>query len=255
MYLAVMNMRWSFWMLLLLTAGCSRCKDEQPVVVTPAPFVKLVFDHVVGPDSLFNGVLMPRDTGEALTTTLLKYYVSHAVLVTDAGDSLVLNDYSLVDALTAGKNTVKHSGTVAGEYTRLRFQLGVDQAHNHTGAQTGALDPINGMLWTWNTGYVFFKHEGTFVAQDNSVQALAYHYGTDAALTYVDLPCTVSLTADGSATVHVRLDLQALYGSPTFIGFENNNIHQSVGAGDAAWMQAMRSNMPVAFSCTEVVYE
>jgi hypothetical protein len=38
--------------------------------------------------------------------------------------------------------------------------VGVDSARNVSGAQTGALDPANGMFWTWNTGYIMAKLEG-----------------------------------------------------------------------------------------------
>ncbi|WP_316930094.1 MbnP family protein, partial [Hymenobacter sp. IS2118] len=36
-----------------------------------------------------------------------------------------------------------------GDYQSVSFTVGVDSARNVAGAQTGALDPNNGMFWTW----------------------------------------------------------------------------------------------------------
>jgi hypothetical protein len=47
------------------------------------------------------------------------------------------------------------------DITGIRFLLGVDSARNVSGIQTGALDPARGMFWTWNSGYVMAKIEGS----------------------------------------------------------------------------------------------
>ena len=42
----------------------------------------------------------------------------------------------------------------------LSFNLGVSSNMNRTGAHSGALDPSNGMFWSWQSGYINFKIEG-----------------------------------------------------------------------------------------------
>jgi hypothetical protein len=44
--------------------------------------------------------------------------------------------------------------------------------------------------------------------------------------------------------------LNDLYRSPVGIGFEGNNNHQSIAAGDADWITAITSNIPNSFSAT-----
>jgi hypothetical protein len=39
------------------------------------------------------------------------------------------------------------------------FGIGIDSAINYNGIKGGDLDPINGMYWSWNTGYINFKIE------------------------------------------------------------------------------------------------
>ena len=39
-------------------------------------------------------------------------------------------------------------------FTTLHFLLGVASARIVSGAQTGALDTLKDMFWTWNSGYI-----------------------------------------------------------------------------------------------------
>jgi hypothetical protein len=55
--------------------------------------------------------------------------------------------------------------------------VGVDSTRNVSGAQTGALDPTNGMFWTWNTGYIFAKLEGRSPSSAAPFQKLTHHIG------------------------------------------------------------------------------
>ena len=61
--------------------------------------------------------------------------------------------------------------------TIAAFTIGVDSARNVSGAQTGALDPALGMFWTWNTGYVMAKLEGTSPASAQPGNRFEYHIG------------------------------------------------------------------------------
>ncbi len=54
----------------------------------------------------------------------------------------------------------------------LRFRVGTDSSLNVAGILDGALDPIKGMYWAWNTGYINFKIEGKA-----GKQPFEYHIG------------------------------------------------------------------------------
>ena len=66
------------------------------------------------------------------------------------------NDYHLVNQAIDSSLSFTIS-LAANKYDSVGFLLGVDSAGNTSGAQTGALDPLNDMFWTWNTGYVMEK--------------------------------------------------------------------------------------------------
>ena len=47
-----------------------------------------------------------------------------------------------------------------GDFDKIKFTLGIDSLTNVSGAMGGDLDPIHGMYWTWQSGYINFKLEG-----------------------------------------------------------------------------------------------
>ena len=64
-----------------------------------------------------------------------------------------------------------------GSFDSISFLIGVDSLHNCSGAQSGALDPLNGMFWTWNSGYIFMKLEGKSPASKSPGHIFEYHIG------------------------------------------------------------------------------
>lgn len=110
---------------------------------------------------------------ESYSITRLKYYISNISLASKKNTALDYNVF-LVDASVEG--TIKIQA-FPGEYTKLVFNLGVDSFLNCSGAQSGALDPLNGMFWTWNSGYVFFKMEGFSSASTADLHRIEHHIG------------------------------------------------------------------------------
>ncbi|MEQ1553676.1 MAG: MbnP family protein [Ferruginibacter sp.] len=55
--------------------------------------------------------------------------------------------------------------------------IGVDSALNCSGAQNGALDPLNDMFWTWNNGYTMFKLEGKSDSSKADNNRIEHHIG------------------------------------------------------------------------------
>lgn len=62
-------------------------------------------------------------------------------------------------------------------FSHLQFDLGIDSLTNMEGAMGGDLDPTKGMYWTWQSGYINFKLEGTSNLCDNRNNSFVYHLG------------------------------------------------------------------------------
>jgi hypothetical protein len=110
--------------------------------------------------------------GEDYQLTRLRYYLSNVQLL-GAKPSAISNVF-LVDAAAPEPVVLQLK---PGVYKSLQFTLGVDSALNCSGAQAGALDPMKGMFWTWNTGYIYFKMEGYSAASTADLQRIEYHIG------------------------------------------------------------------------------
>jgi len=84
------------------------------------------------------------------------------------------DNYQLIDLSKSTSFTIP---VKAGDYHRFGFLLGVDSVRNYSGAQAGVLDPMNDMFWTWNSGYVHFKMEGSSPESNTRNNRLEYHIG------------------------------------------------------------------------------
>lgn len=59
----------------------------------------------------------------------------------------------------------------------LHFNLGIDSTTNVSGAQAGDLDPVNGMYWSWQSGYINLKMEGISPKCNTRKHTFQYHIG------------------------------------------------------------------------------
>jgi hypothetical protein len=131
------------------------------------------FENIAnGKKIVLNDSVYENSFGEKYTLSKLKYYVSNICLLTKAALEIDKTVY-LIDA--AKENTIikKDGRKIVG----ISFLIGVDSALNCSGAQSGALDPLNDMFWTWNNGYVMFKLEGKSDASSADNKRIEQHIG------------------------------------------------------------------------------
>ena len=124
----------------------------------------------------YTGIGSTRST---ITPSDYRFYVSELHLIDTKGravplaltqdgtwqlDNLALLDFENGSGPcrngTAATNTTVRGNVPAGQYTGLRFTLGVPFARNH-GDPTTAPSPLNltAMFWNWQGGYKFFKFD------------------------------------------------------------------------------------------------
>ncbi len=115
--------------------------------------------------------------GEQIRYTVFKYYISNLTLLNDRGEAQPsAAAYFLIDE-SDGNSKILPFNIPEGNYSAIRFLLGVDSARNVSGVQEGALDPAKGMFWTWNTGYIMAKMEGKSINSPAPLQNVTYHVG------------------------------------------------------------------------------
>lgn len=139
--------------------------------------VKVTFKNLAGDrpvilrDSVYTNYF-----GEEYTITKLKYYISNICLKNDTQVFKEPESYHLIDESKPGSKSFSFTAETM-QYDSITFLIGVDSLHNVSGAQTGALDPVNDMFWTWNSGYVMAKLEGNSSSSPQVNQKFEYHIG------------------------------------------------------------------------------
>jgi len=168
--------------------------------------------------------------GDSFTVSKLRYYLSNFRLrrpdgswFTAAQDPNSSAGYQLVDAAKPQSGQFEMTGVPPGSYTGIEFLIGVDEARNHAGAQTGALDPLHGLFWTWKTGYIFFQLEGHSPQSASPGQTLTFHIGGGAAATrtvFLPLaPKPARVEARVRPVIHLHADVGQLFDQPHTVRF------------------------------------
>ncbi|NCI52014.1 hypothetical protein GWC95_18970 [Sediminibacterium roseum] len=207
------------------------------------------FDNTAGSSDLqLNTATYTNAANESFKVTKLRYYVSNfTVTKTDGTVYTVPQDscYFLIDESVASslKPVLK---VPEGEYKTLSFVLGVDSLRNtmDVSKRIGVLDPTaaaSDMYWGWNSGYIFFKVEGTSASAAGG--SFAYHvggFGGYNAATVNNLKkITLDLTARGTAKVvstrnaniHLFADVLKAFNGSTNMSFASVTMIHSAAAG------------------------
>lgn len=235
----------------ILLMACKKEKQEQGTL-------QLTFTSVVNGASLnLNTSSYTNAAGEAFTVSAFKYYISNITLVKMDNSEIKLPDtYFLIDESKPASKTIQVMAP-RGEYRGFSFLLGVDSLRNVSGAQTGALDPVNGMFWSWNSGYIMAKMEGTSPASAAAGQALTFHIGgfkgEHNAVQRISLMSPISLTvgADRKPDITIKADLYTWFSLPNLVQFaQTSTIH--VPGEEARKISVNYSNMFRITSVTDL---
>lgn len=228
------NSKWTIILLaIMVVASCRRKPDAEPTV---AGNVKLQFENVVNGQPLkIDNQVYVNDNGDSFTVKKYRYYISNIKLVAADGTEFAQPEsYHLVKEENAQSKEILISDVRAGNYTKIKFLVGVDSLRNVSGAQSGALDPKNMMFWDWDSGYIMAMLEGTATKTGDN---LVFHmsgfkppYNTLRWIT-LDLPDDMAVSKDHTPKIHLRSDLAEWFRTPHLIRFEDMTI---VAGGDNA---------------------
>jgi hypothetical protein len=135
------------------------------------------FRHMAGNAGLQLGETYRNAWGEPFTVRQLRYYIHRLSYTDDKGHYYTAPEaYYLVDEADSSSKIIGLPAP-AGALVSIRFVVGVDSIDNSSGAQAGALDPVKGMFWTWNSGYIFAKLEGKSDSSHAPGHYMSYHVG------------------------------------------------------------------------------
>jgi hypothetical protein len=225
--------------------NCKKDKDKDPEPVpVPQPAattgsLKINFEAMVGDSELvLSTSTYTNQAGNTFNVSMYKYYITN-IKITNTDNTVWTesNSYHLVDHSDAASTLVTLSNVPFGNYKSIEFMIGVDSAKNNSGAQTGALDPANGMFWSWSSGYIMAKLEGTSPQSTATANALKFHIGgfigANKTMKIVS-PSFNTETANVSSTItpeiHMSSNVLEWFQTPTTVDFSTTNTVHMPGA-------------------------
>ncbi|MDP5171649.1 MAG: hypothetical protein NWR72_15490, partial [Bacteroidia bacterium] len=110
----------------------------------------------------------------------------------------------LLDAETPSSLKLEVSAVERAD--RVRFQVGIDSVTNMAGAMGGDLDPTNGMYWTWQSGYINLKLEGSSPSCPARKNQFQYHIGGYQAPNKTSQQVELSLESGDNLVIDIAME-------------------------------------------------
>lgn len=184
---------------------------------------------------------------DTVKITQLTYYVSNVTLTTVGGTKVNLGNYDLITHAPGQPSSIVLDSIPAGRYTSISYLIGVDSLANSTGVHSGALDPSNGMYWTWSTGYVFVRLKGRFSSQNT---AYSFDIGGDGNTMAVQHDLSSYKVGGTALTATINVDLAKVFNSPNVYDLKSDAI--DIHSSGVPSITKLKANMKNAFSVTGV---
>ena len=168
----------------------------------------------------FNGMPLEKNKwyvtkrSDSIQLTSLKFYLTNFKLSTPTLVASEIEKNLLIDGFQKKPFKLNFLVDKIKKNNRLIFDLGVDEAYNTSGANAGDLDPVNGMFWSWQSGYINFKIEGVSPSCNTRKNKFQFHIG--------------GYKAPYQTIRELDIKLKALKGQATVVYIEVSNFFDSI---------------------------
>jgi hypothetical protein len=187
----------------------------------------LRFDHQIANTSIEIGTEHTTRYGQQITFDDVRYWVTNVWLLDGEEAKVeVPASYYLVELTPQRTRTDVEVPVPVGSYETLVFHIGVDPPHNRSlDLAEGELSAGIEMDWDWDTGYKFFRTDGTFVEQ-GTAGMFSLHTGNDVLYKELtaELPEPIEITEDVPVDVSFVAEIDRL-----FAGIELSETNQILG--------------------------
>ncbi len=175
---------------LLLCCIICACRS-MAISQTIKPFQLSFLPMINGSPISLNQHYFSSELNDSISISKLKFYISNISLLNN-GKVIYQNSGGVYLLNAEDSLNLQFDIPQKLSFNRIQFGLGIDSITNTYGALDGALDPLMGMYWTWQSGYINFKMEGFIGDISKEDKKFEYHLGGYAnqnnAYQLVDLP-------------------------------------------------------------------
>jgi hypothetical protein len=261
--------------LLLLAVACVSSKTPVTEKIA-AGKVEFICVPMAGDKPFYLDSLYVSPAGELFSINNLKFFMSdiafsrsntteRAAHSDTAAHGVFLVDLSEAkpDKSTGFLYAATYFTMQAGDYSDIRFNIGVPRALNHSDP-TQAPYPLDvgntDMFWEWNSGYIFFLAEGKSSAAEDSIVHLAV--GGDARIMPVgfgdifNAVPLIQVKENAVTRIYFKLNINAFFKNPdgtvySFKPAEASVVHNSRYA-DMLRLNILQSLEFISAECMEL---
>jgi hypothetical protein len=142
------------------------------------PIVKLKITPLFNKQSITKNTWYVSSQKDSIQFTKLKFYLTDFQVKSIKGEINTIDHSNyLIDIFKPETLEILLNTGSFNNGDKLSFNLGVSSVINTTGAHSGALDPSNGMFWSWQSGYINFKIEGISPSSKTRQNKFQFHIG------------------------------------------------------------------------------
>ncbi|MDX2172571.1 MAG: MbnP family protein [Bacteroidota bacterium] len=219
--------------LCLVFNACKKdTKISQESVVTSSQTygnLTIEFENMVDSLNLQFATNYVNQNGDTFQVSTFKYFISNIVITKNDNSTFVEPEsYHLIDHSDPTSLIVTLTKVPTGSYKSISFMVGVDSTRNVSGAQSGALSQSSGMFWTWSTGYIMLKLEGTSPKSPDLGKNIYFHVGGFEGINKAQRNFTLnfgSTTANVSTSITPKINLQTdlleIFKNPSLVDFSS----------------------------------
>lgn len=157
-----------------------------------------------------NYVSKHKDT---LSFSTIKFYLSSFRFhFSDNSVYKMKNSYHLIDLTNKTQNISFPKLNLDNKaLKKIQFNIGVDSLMSVSGAMKNDLDPINGMYWAWQSGYINFKIEGTSSSCMTRNNKFQFHVGGYLKPNYAMRTIVLNIKENNVNEINLGLDIENLF--------------------------------------------
>ncbi len=224
-----------FFLLLAFVFAFVSCDDDEDIAMTQPGTFEVTFENQFNETNLQLNTTYTTSEGETISFTRYEYILSNFRLIADNGTEYAVPDsyYFMGQGVVnpTMRRAITFTGIPAGNYTAIKFAVGVDAATNTSTDQyeKGELQGGVGMDWGWNSGYKFINWEGTyFNIAENVSKDFKLHIGSDANYKEMTISFGQNLAVNGASSGQVYFEVMA---EKVFNGLSFNELGLNLGGG------------------------
>lgn len=219
------------------------------------------FNPVVAGSALVFGNTYSNPSAESYSVSSFKFYI-HEIELTNSQTNhfyrLEKNEHFLINEADSAASYISLKVS-ASDFDAISFKIGVDSGRNTSGAQTGALDPAQGMFWTWSTGYIMAKLEGKSPVANTPNNVIEYHIGGfkagESVIRKVILPFPsgqkLNLQKGSISSLTISADVNRWFGTAGSLRISQKPVSMSPGP----LAMQIADNYATMFSVVQIVNE